>query len=159
MRIELRELRCLAALVVLVTAPGAGQVARVGVPGRVDYNPYFAIGLADPRLRTVLQSTDPQVLLGVVEQTVLSVGQGEVAAAVPPAALGVLAADRLAALRAFGVADSLLRLWERVRTVPADPGSRGRTSAFSRLESRTTSTPSRSVDCRTPRRPTACSTP
>ena len=125
MRIELRELRCLAALVVLVTAPGAGQVARVGVPGRVDYNPYFAIGLADPRLRTVLQSTDPQVLLGVVEQTVLSVGQGEVAAAVPPAALGVLAADRLAALRAFGVADSLLRLWERVRTVPAGPGEPG----------------------------------
>src|SRR3989442_1544748 len=107
MRIELRELRCLAALVVLVTAPGAGQVARVGVSGRVDYNPYFAIGLTDPRLRTVLQSTDPQVLLGFVEQTVLSVGQGEVAAAAPPAALGVLAAGPPGALRAFWVAGPL----------------------------------------------------
>jgi len=90
--------------------PTAAQVSRVGVPGRADYNPYFGVALTDPRLRQVLSSTDAAFLLGLVTQGARGVGFTEVGESDPPADLAILAADRLAGIRAFGVSDSLLAL-------------------------------------------------
>jgi hypothetical protein len=93
------------------------QSARIGDPARVNYSTLLGVALDAPEVRQILTGADPQVLLPFVSAAATGTG---------PLSLGILAAERLVAVRAYDAAESLAVL-ERVSLEVTTPSGDGAT--------------------------------